>query len=291
MAKNPELDDFERRMRNLPEEAVLGRLVEGDEIKLGELSLGDVNELVRHDVGYYFLVSAAGLNRTSLKRAMSSAPAKILKPEVRKAFALKEHLPLVASLGAIVEKAVALRERDLRRKRRGAVEELLRERLEAEGIPLLMSPPVRRVPGLLIRQRKPDGVYPDPATGKPPKILLEVKSIRRVSDDIQKRLYEIAETSLEMKALYGRLRIVGFDLAETGGVVEDSNLRQRMRRQITESYPVVVAFFICPRADAERYREGAEAFIDRVFFQEEVEDCIEFLREIVESLDALETDS
>lgn len=291
MAKNPELDDFERRIRNLPEDPVLLRLVKGDEIKLGELSLSDVNELARKDVGYYFLVSAAGLNRTSLKRAMRSAPAKILRPELRKAFALKEHLPLIASLGAIVEKAVALRERDLRRKRRGAVEELLRERLEAEGIPLLMSPPVRRIPGLLIRQRKPDGIYPDPATGKPPKILLEVKSIRRVADDIQKRLYEIAETSLEMKALYGRLRIVGFDLAETGRVGEDSALRQRMRRQITDSYPVVVAFFICPKSDAERYREGAEAFIDRVFFQEEVEDCIEFLREIVESLDPLGTDT
>ena len=289
--KIPELDDFDRRMKKLSQQPVLDRLVEGDEIRLGELSLSEVNDLSRQDVGYYFLVSAAGLNRTSLKRAMRSAPAKILKSELRRAFALKEHLPLVASLGAIVEKAVTLRERDLQRKRRGAVEGLLRERLEAEGIPLLMSPPVRRVPGLLIRQRKPDGIYPDPATGKPPRILLEVKSIRRVSDDIQKRLYEIVETSLEMKALYGRLRIVGFDLGETGRVADDPALRQRMRKQITESYPVVVAFFICPRAEAERYREGAEAFIDKVFFQEEVEDCIEFLRETVQLLDALEADA
>jgi hypothetical protein len=33
------------------------------------------------------------------------------------------------------------------------------------------------------------------------------------------------------------------------------------------------------KVEAERYRAGAEAFIDRLFFQEEIEECIEYLRE------------
>jgi hypothetical protein len=41
----------------------------------------------------------------------------------------------------------------------------------------------------------------------------------------------------------------------------------------------VVALLLCPRAEAERYRAGAETFIDRVFFQEELEECLAFLRE------------
>lgn len=285
MAANPELEEFERHTRRLADHRVLRPLVNGDEIRLAGLSVEQIGDLARTDVGYYFLISAAGLNRTSLKRGTRSATARIVKPELRKAFAIKERLPLTASLNTIVEKSVSLRERDLQRKQRGAVEALLRERLEAEGIPLSMSPPVRRVPGLLITQRKPDGVYPDPATGRAPQILLEVKSVRRVSDDIQKRLYEVAETALEMKALYGRLRLVGFDLQETKGVERNPDLRKRMREQITAAKPVVVAFFICPKEDAERYREGAEAFIDKVFFQEEVEDCIEFLRETVRALE------
>lgn len=44
--------------------------------------------------------------------------------------------------------------------------------------------------------------------------------------------------------------------------------------------PAVVALFLCPKAEAEKYRAGAEAFIDRLFFQEEIEECLAYLREV-----------
>jgi hypothetical protein len=163
------------------------------------------------------------------------------------------------------------------------VEALLRDRLRAEGIPIFMSPPVRRVPGLLVSQRKPDGVFPDPSSGQAPRVYLEIKNVRRVSDDIQKRLYEIAEASIEMKAIYGKLLLRGLDLATTLEVAGNAQLRSKIRSQITRAHPVVVAFLICPKAEAEKYRPGAETFIDRLFFQEEIDECIEFLRQIVET--------
>lgn len=61
-----------------------------------------------------------------------------------------------------------------------------------------------------------------------------------------------------------------------------SELRARIRAQVVASEPVVVALLLCPRADAERYREGAQTFVDRVFFQEEIEECIAFLKTTLE---------
>ncbi|MCB1037586.1 MAG: hypothetical protein KDD47_27385, partial [Acidobacteria bacterium] len=112
----------------------------------------------------------------------------------------------------------------------------------------------------------------------PPLLYLEIKNIRRVSDDIQKRLYEIAETALEMKTLYGDLQLVGQQVSDTAQVDTDPSIRKRIRAQLTASPPTVVAFFICAKAEAEKYRSGAETFIDRVFFQEEVDACIDFIR-------------
>jgi hypothetical protein len=281
MARNPEVDDFAARVRALVSRDELARLLDGDEIRLSGLSLDAVDTLIRDDAGYYLLIAAANFNRTSLKRATTSPTAKIVQPERRRAYAIRQALPVTASFRSLVETSVSLRERDLSRKQRGGVEALLRARLASEGIPLAMSPPLRQVPALLVTRRKPDGVYPDPKTGRAPRVLLEIKSIRRVSDDIQKRLYEIAETSLEMKLLYGTLQLRGFALDSTHDIAGNPELRTRLRDQITASPPVVVAFFVCPRAEAVRYREGAEAFIDRVFFQDEVEDCIEFLRAAV----------
>lgn len=189
---------------------------------------------------------------------------------------------MTESFKAVAERSVALREKDLGRKQRGTVEQLFRQRLLQEGIPILMSPPVRQVPGLLVGKRKPDGVYPDPSTGEPPLIYLEVKNVRRVSDDIQKRLYEIAEASLEMKTIYSDLRLRGLNVRETEGVEGDPKLRQRIRKQITRATPIVVALFVCSRDEAERYRSGAETFIDRVFFQEEIDECLAFLKEAVD---------
>ncbi len=159
---------------------------------------------------------------------------------------------------------------------------MFRERLLQEGIAVAMSPPVRKVPGLLIGSRKPDGVAPDPATEEPPQLYLEIKSIRRVADDIQKRLYEIAEVSLEMKLLYGGLKLKGHRVRSTREAIDKvSLLRAKLREQVVRARPVVVAFFLCPRAEAERYRAGAETFIDAVFFQEEVEECLAFIRSAI----------
>ncbi|MBI5544349.1 MAG: hypothetical protein HY901_10695 [Deltaproteobacteria bacterium] len=38
---------------------------------------------------------------------------------------------------------------------------------------------------------------------------------------------------------------------------------------------------LCSKLEAEKYREGAEAFVDRVFFQEEIEECLAFLKESI----------
>jgi len=227
------------------------------------------------------LIAAAGLNRTQLKSAISSPEAQIVEQRLRRAFAIQRHLPLAGSFRATMLRSEASRERDLTRKRGGGVERLLRDRLVAEGIPRLMSPPVRQVPGLLVGLRKPDGIYPDPKSGRAPQVYLEIKNVRRVSDDIQKRLYEIAEVSLEMKVLYGDLNLHGFQVEDTRLVADNPELRATLGLQIRSSRPVVVAFLICPKAEAERYRAGAQAFIDRVFFQEEVEECLRFLREAV----------
>jgi hypothetical protein len=159
---------------------------------------------------------------------------------------------------------------------------LFRDRLTAEGIPLLMSPPVRQVPGILVGKRKPDGVYPDPAQGFSPLVYLEIKNVNRVADDIQKRLYEIAEASLEMKFLYGTLQIQGLGVKDAKEVIASpAPFRKKLRDQITKSDPKTVVLLLCARSEAERYRQGAEAFIDRVFFQEEVEECLRYLKDIV----------
>ena len=80
---------------------------------------------------------------------------------------------------------------------------------------------MRVVPGTLIGRRKPDGVWPDPAHGLPPRLYLEIKSIRRVADDIQKRLYELAEASLEMKLLYGSVKLNGLNIKNIVDAISD----------------------------------------------------------------------
>ena len=41
---------------------------------------------------------------------------------------------------------------------------------------------------------------------------------------------------------------------------------------------------LCPKVEAERYREGAEAFVDRVFFQEEIDECLSFLASSIKAV-------
>jgi hypothetical protein len=278
---NPQLEEFRQQIETLRKHRLFKRHLHKDEIHLKKLTLDEITELIRDEAAYYFLISAAGLNRSSVKRAMLEPAAKIVVAKRRRAHVIKNPLPIRVSFSTTASKAVSLRSADFGRMGRGEVEGLFRERLKAEGIPILMSPPVRAVPGVLVAERKPDGVYPDPREGKAPKIYLEVKNVQRVSDDIQKRLYEIAEASIEMKVIYGRLQLTGLNMDRTDAVRGNSDLRGRIRGQITASEPVVVALFLCSKAEAERYRPGAEAFVDRVFFQEEIEDCLAFLKATV----------
>ena len=282
MPTNPALDEFQRQIEELRSHHLLKGNIKRGEINLGALSVSDVAALLSEDAAYYFLIAAAGLNRTSLKLAMSDDATKIVPKDSRKAYAVRERLPVRRPFADIASSAVALRRGDLDRRKRGSIEQLFRDRLAAEGIPILMSPPVRQVPGILIGKRKPDGVYPDPALNLAPLVYLEIKNVRRVADDIQKRLYEIAEASLEMKLLYGSLELHGLGVTDTKTVLDSGpQLRARLRAQIRTSPPIVVVLFLCSSAEAERYRQGAEAFVDRVFFQEEIEDCLAFLKESI----------
>jgi hypothetical protein len=278
------LEEFRRLVGDLRRDQVIAAHTRRGEVHFGELSIEDVARLLRKEPARYFLLAAAGMNRTSLKKEASSETAQIAAPRLRKAYAVRERLPVRRSFIDVANSAVVLRKGDLERKSRGSIEALFRERLKAERIPVLMSPPARHVPGILIGKRKPDGVYPDPASDVAPTLYLEIKNVRRVADDIQKRLYEIAEASLEMKILYGHLELRGFGLTSTSSVLAaSSEYRSRLRAQILRARPVVVVLMLCSRVEAERYREGAEAFVDRVFFQEEIEDCLQFLKVTVSS--------
>lgn len=277
----PELEAFREEILHLKDHPLISPLLVDDQLSLAQLSTSDTAALLKNSVAYYFLIAAANLNRTSLRKSVQEPDAQIVSSPQRPAYVIRKRIPVHLSFGATVAKAVALRTADLSRKSRGEIEQLFRDRLAAERIPLLMSPPARSVPGLLIPRRKPDGVYPDPASGKAPKVYLEIKNVQRVADDIQKRLYEIAEASIEMKVVYGRLRLRGLNSKNTLHEKVVPKLRKRIRTQIINSQPTVVALFLCSRKEAERYRAGAETFVDRVFFQEEIEECLAFLKAAV----------
>lgn len=283
MTENPDLDEFKRQVEELRRHPLLKPHITKGEVYFQQLQLEDVDRLVRSgDAAHYFLMAAADLTRTTLKKATKDPEATIVPAKQRRAFAVKRRLPTRQHFDRVAHTAVALRAGDLGRRNRGAAEQLFRERLKAEGIPILMSPPVRQVPGLLIGKRKPDGVYPDPLSGQPPLVYLEIKNVRRVADDIQKRLYEIAEASLEMKFLYGSLSLKGLGITDTRQVVTAlPELRASLRAQITATPPAIVVLMLCPAAEAERYRPAAETFVDRVFFQEEIEDCLAYLRTLL----------
>lgn len=278
----PELEEFRRELALLRDDEAIQTVRRADgRYALSELPLKDVSRLLRHEPAYYLLLAATSLNRTSLRRATETEEAQLVAPRDRKGYAVRARLPVTADFDAVIANALSLRRGDLQRKARGKTEELFRERLETEGIPLFMSPPRRVVPGVVIAGRKPDGVWPDPATGEPPVIYLEIKRIRRVSDDIQKRLYELAEVSLEMKLLYGEGSLTGLGIADNRDVSNEETARA-LRRQVVGVRPIVVGLFLCPRAEAERYRVGAQALIDRIFFQEEIDACIAFIAQIID---------
>ena len=278
-AERPAVEEFRRQVEELRRHPDLKAVLRKGEVHFVDLSFEQVRKLFDDATGYYFLLAAARLTRTTLRTAAADERRRILRKEDRRAHAVQEALPHRRAFDEIAAGAVAIRAADLRRMHSGGVEQLFRDRLIAEKIPIVMQPPIRAVPGILIGRRKPDGVYPDPATDAAPVVYLEIKNIRRVSDDIQKRLYEVAEASLEMKLIYGGLELRGLNIGSLREVGErTAEIRAAVREQIRKSRPYVVVLMLCSKVEAERYRDGAEAFVDRVFFEEEIDECLEFLR-------------
>jgi hypothetical protein len=89
-----------------------------------------------------------------------------------------------------------------------------------------------------------------------------------------------------MKAIYGTISLRGLGFSSTEGVANNEEIRAALRSAIEATPPTVVALLICPRSEAERYRAGGEAFIDRIFFQEEIDECVEFLRGVIDTYDS-----
>ena len=308
MNDNPKLEAFQRLIDNLDQDSTIEAFrsevealrqhplivphLDGDALDLTRLSLEDVAELAGNGqtTGYYFLLAATPYSRQTIKDLLKTLSKEAVPSKQRRAHVLTQGLNS-SNFTAVAGKAVADRSRTLSRAKSGSFENLFRDYLHEEGVDITMSGEgnVVSVPGLLIRQRKPDGAYPNPRSGQAPLIYLEVKNVKRVSDDIQKRLYEIAQASLEMKTLYGNLELRGMGATLSEASSQTSAYRARMREAITASTPVVVGLLLCSKTQAEPYREGIEAFVDRVFFaREETGECLEFLKATIARFEAKE---
>lgn len=250
-------------------------------VDFAELELQDVAAMLADPTASLLLFAAADLNRTALRAGTQQPDAQLVAPPLRRAFVVRTKLPSSADFATLVELALQRRAQTLGRNANAATERLFRERLAFEGLPIRMQGAFTS--GLLVDRRKPDGVYPDPNTSAAPKLYLEIKKVNRVRDDIQKRLYEIAEVSLEVKFLYGSLRLSGLGLEQLLSDEERLSARATLREQVTSTGPVVVALLICRQEElaiARRYRPRVEAFIDRLFFADEIDDCLAYLAEI-----------
>lgn len=281
-----ELSDLEGELQRLPKHPLLAPHIDRrGRITFTRLELHEIAGLLSDRAAALLLMAAADLNRTALRTGIEQPDAQLVAPPLRRAYVVQSQLPTMAELETLIQLALQRRGGTVGRSTNAATETLFKDRLAFEGLPIRMSG--AWTSGILIDRRKPDGVYPDPATGLSPELYLEVKKVNRVRDDIQKRLYEIAEASLEVKYLYGKLRLSG--LARRNLLTDDARNDSRaiLRRSITASKPAVVALLICRTEELEiarRYRPGAEAFIDRLFFADEIDDCLAFLATIAPPL-------
>lgn len=289
LADTASVETFRREIEGFRQHPLIQPHLNDDIIDLKALSLDAIATIAKNrstTAGYYFLLGATTLNRTTIKTQRKSASEAGVPKQHLLAHVLKaSFIPMKFS--SVVERAVSDRSRTLTRASSGRFEELFRDLLNSEGVGVVMSTKgnVVTVPGLLVKRRKPDGAYPDPRTGAAPQIYLEVKNVKRVSDDIQKRLYEIAQVSLEMKSLYGSLDLKGMNATPSDVMRDTSTYRAQMRQAITATLPVVVGLLMCSKKEAEPYREGIEAFVDRIFFApDETLACIEFLKETIKRL-------
>lgn len=278
----PELRLLEGELLALRDRPELRELFDAaGRINFSKLSLDDLATLLGDPTASLLLMAAADLNRTALRAGIEQSHARLVAPILRRAFVVQSKLPPTADFDAVVGLALQRRAGTIGRTSSAATETLFRDRLAFEGLPIRMKGGYTS--GLLITRRKPDGVYPDPDTGLAPRLCLEVKKVNRPRDDVQKRLYEIAEVSMELKFLYGDLRLRGLNLAEllTDGCRPAA--QDQLRRQITAASPVVVALLLSELEHVgylRRYQAGIEAFVDRVFFADEIDECLSFLSEI-----------
>jgi hypothetical protein len=278
----PELRTLERALLALRDVGPLAsRIDAAGRIEFASLALEEIAAMLADEVASLVLFAAADLNRTALRAGMEEPDAQIVPRPLRRAFVVQSKLPQAADFSTVVELAMQRRAGTLGRNANAAIESLFRDRLEFEGLPIRMRGAFTS--GILIDRRKPDGVFPDPASGRAPELYLEIKKVNRVRDDIQKRLYEIAEVSLEVKFLYGALQLTGLNLSTLLHDDDREAARAGLRGQIIAAQPAVVALLICRAEELElarRYRPRAEAFIDRLFFADEIEECLAFLAEI-----------
>lgn len=103
----PELDDFRRRIETLRQHSALKPWMDGDRVALGGLTLPQIVGLLADDAGYYFLIAAAGLNRTTLRRGMSDPEAQVVAPVQRRAYVVRTTLPTTGSFDAVASSAVS----------------------------------------------------------------------------------------------------------------------------------------------------------------------------------------
>jgi len=94
VVENPELVDFRKRLERLIKGKPIKRISKGRRLHLRELSLDEVAKLITAEEGLYFLQAAAGLTRTSLKKAQSAPEADVVHRSLRRAFAIKQRLPV-----------------------------------------------------------------------------------------------------------------------------------------------------------------------------------------------------
>ena len=278
----PEIRALEAQLASARDHPLLAPL--GDPagtVDFASVSLDDIAAMLGDPTLSLLLLAAADLNRTALRAATEQPDALIVARPLRRAYAVRLKLPEAGDFATLVELALQRRTSTLGRNASAATETLFRDRLAFEGSPIRMQG--AHTAGILSERRKPDGVYPDPQTGRAPELYLEIKKVNRVRDDIQKRLYEIAEVSLEVKFLYGNLRLSGLGRATLLDDESRPQAREALRAQILGVQPVVVALLICRPEELEiarRYRPRIEAFIDRLFFADEIEQCLSFLAEV-----------
>jgi len=96
MTDTPEFDDFKTELRKLKTRKPLKPLLRRGDIQLRRLALTDVAALMLEDAARYFLLAAANLNRTQLKKATSDPEAVLVEKKLRQAYAVRERLPLTA---------------------------------------------------------------------------------------------------------------------------------------------------------------------------------------------------